>query len=124
DWHQYAGAFAAMEMLCSARRGTVTGYRRCPGGIEAVRECGDDAAVSDAFVEGFQRGALAGVALWRPHVERYVVASQELREQGRFFWREILNSPPDALVQIFLNASHDDVFGGGTLCVVDDVPSL
>lgn len=121
----YFEAFAALEMLCGSPNGSVEGYERKGGSIVASRNVSEQENRSYfGFTKFFQQGVLAAVDVWQPYAERYAMSSGDLRETALHIWKRLANTPPESMVDAFVNAPQHDVFGFGDFYHRNNVPSL
>jgi hypothetical protein len=114
-----------MELLCNSANGSVVGYTMENGRTNPLRYVDQDE--SDAhyeFVGPFQDGVLLAAKHWQTYIERYVVSSNELHKMALHIWDTLRSSPDGELVDVYLRAPQQDLFGYGDIFKRNQYPSL
>jgi hypothetical protein len=62
--------------------------------------------------------------MWAENIERYSIASSELREPALRIWQTLIDYPPQELADAYSLLNHNELFGMGALVDKRSVPSL
>jgi FMN phosphatase YigB (HAD superfamily) len=126
DRQHFLDAVSPIEMLCNSPEGSVSGYELSPGGGAcAVREFYEsESQAHEGFANEFQRGVCDAAAMWAENIERYSIASSELREPALRIWQTLIDYPPQELADAYSLLNHNELFGMGALVDKRSVPSL
>lgn len=117
--------FAALEMLCTSPNGSVLGYQRRDGVVTPVRDVSQEENLTfHNFTAHFQRGVCFATVCWRPMLDGYSVASNELRGLGLKVWEGLRIGPSQTLVSVFMQTPQHDIFGYGEIFSRNQVPSI
>jgi hypothetical protein len=117
--------FAAMELICSSRGGSVIGYTSEAGRTIPLRnqDQKEEAAYLDV-VEPFQRGVLLAARKWTYCINRYALSSNELHKVALRAWDTLRRTPDEFLVKLFFDTPQQDFFGYGEIFHRGRYPSL
>ena len=117
--------FAAMELLCNSKFGSVVGYAFKDGRVVPRRKLyPEENTTYDEFVGPFQAGVLLAAHHWQSYLERYVVSSSELHKAALHIWDTLRRVPVEGLVNSYLRTPQQDLFGYGEIFKRSEYPSL
>lgn len=125
DAGRYFEAFAPLEMICGSPNGSVEGYVQEGDRVVARRNvCTLENQSFRDFTAHFQDGVALAATAWKPYLEHYVIASDEVRGSALQVWQRLSRSPTEELVKTFLRSPQHDVFGFGDFYSRNQAPSI
>ncbi|MBR1277483.1 HAD family hydrolase [Bradyrhizobium sp. AUGA SZCCT0283] len=105
-------SFEPLEIICSSATGSTEGYDLIYGMPVPLKSI-HATAEKPGFPQHFQDGVVFAAQQWGPALLQYAVMSSEMRVIGMRIWEHLTRSPPQGLVQTFLEVPQHDVFGFG-----------
>ncbi|MEH2503726.1 FMN phosphatase YigB (HAD superfamily) [Bradyrhizobium sp. AZCC 1578] len=105
-------SFEPLEVICSSATGSTEGYDLIQEMAVPVKSI-HATAEKPGFPQHFQDGVVFAAQQWGPVLLQYAVMSSEMRAIGMRIWEHLTRSPPEGLVQTFLEVPQHDVFGFG-----------
>lgn len=115
-----------IEMLCNSPNGSTIRYVSDGlGGIKADKLI--DLSENSAFytyTSDFQSAVITTTQYWAKAIKIHAISSAELRLVGIKLWRELIQSPPNHLIDIFSSLHHNEQFGVGKFVKMDQTISI
>lgn len=104
-----------IEMMCNVLGGSVTGYHRQDGRIEALRlSHRNEDEVHERFIAHFHAGILAATPAAASWIGTHAVTPRELAGFAHDSMRRLLAEPPRGLMDAFFSLEHNESFGVGS----------